>query len=89
MFSRNASVKKSSFGVPYQEMNSLSEGTCWPKYPLQDRDQSRNGPQYVIDYPCHNSENLPERFRIAPRLVNSEENNPVLTKRLKIDILLW
>ena len=38
--------------VPGQYPTSRSEGTCWPKYPLQDEDHSGNSPICTPDSIC-------------------------------------
>ena len=73
--------------APGQCLNLRSEGTCWPKYPLQDEGRFANGPCCIFGFPCHISRKCPERFSIAPELVSSDETRPVPTKRLEFDYL--
>ena len=59
-------------GVPckgvyvFIHLNSLSEGSFWPRYPNKDGDHSGNVPCYVPGILCQNSSKIAERFRITP-----------------------
>ena len=74
--------------VSDQSLNLRNEGTCGPKYPLQDENHFGHGPRSTSGFPCHFSEKFPERFPIAPKLVVSKETLPISTERLKFDSLL-
>ena len=68
---------------------SESEGSSWPKNPVQDEIHSGNRSRFTPVFPFHTSWKTPEWFQIAPGLVRSVETRLVVTEHLDLCCLPW